>query len=417
MALTAAPGDRGPRAALDLLRRAPDFRRTYVATLVSLGGDWFAVVPLLVLLPRLTGDGLAGALVLAADTAVFALLSPYAGTVADRVDRRRLLVVCDLVSIGAVLLLLLVASAGTAWVAVVGIGGVAAAKSFSQPAAQAALPNLVDRADLRMANVLTGTSWGSMLAVGAALGGLGAAVVGERACFAIDAVSFLVSAVLVARCRTPFQQERCAAAPGFRAGVSEAVGYARAQPRVLALLTAKPGISPANGALALFPLLTAQVFGVGGLGVGLLFAARGLGAVLGPLLAGARLQDAGELHGLLGTSIVGCGLAYVGVGLAPAFWVVLVLVVVAHVGGGVNWVGSTYGLQAVVPDAVLGRVASADLMLVTLGVAGSQVAAGLLSDVVDTRLLTSACGAVAAVYGALWWASTRRAGLGAGAVA
>ena len=396
----------GSRASLGLLRRAPDFRRTYLATLVSLGGDWFAVVPLLVLLPRLTGGGLAGGLVLAADTAVFALLSPYAGTVADRLDRRRLLVACDLASAACVLVLLLVDSAGTASLAVVAIGGVAAAKAFAQPAAQAALPNLVDRADLRLANVLTGTAWGSMLAVGAALGGLGAAVLGPRACFVVDAVSFLISAALISRCRRPFQQDRPVAAGGFRAGVREAVGYARSEPRVLALLGAKPGVAFANGALVLFPLLTADVFGVGGLGVGLLFAARGLGALLGPLLLGSRARDDADLHRLLALSVVGCGLAYVAVGLAPAFWLVLVLVTFGHIGGGANWVGSTYGLQAVVPDAVLGRVASADLMLVTLAVAGNQVVAGLLSGAVDPRLLTSCFGAASIVYGALWWLGT-----------
>lgn len=396
------------RTTLDLLRRAPDFRRTYLAALVSLGGDWFAVVPLLVLLPRLTGGGLAGALVLAADTAVFALLSPYAGTLADRLDRRRLLVVCDLLSAACVLLLLLVSSAGTAWLAVVAIGGVAAAKAFAQPASQAALPNLVERADLRLASVLTGTAWGSMLAVGAALGGLGAAVLGERACFLVDAASFLVSAGLVARCRRPFQQERAARPPGWRLGVAQAVRYARGEPRVLALLAAKPGVAFANGALVLFPLLTAEVFHVGGLGVGLLFAARGLGALLGPLLLGPRATTGQQVHRLLALSTAGCGLAYVAVGLAPAFWLALVLVTLGHVGGGANWTVSTYGLQSVVPDGVLGRVASADLMLVTLVVAANQVVAGLLSGAVDPRLLTSCFGAASVAYAAAWWARTAR---------
>src|SRR5437899_152048 len=69
-----------------VLRDERDFRRVYLATLVSLGGDWFAVVPLLTLLPKLTGSGLYGGLTLAADTATFALFAPYAGTVSDRVD-------------------------------------------------------------------------------------------------------------------------------------------------------------------------------------------------------------------------------------------------------------------------------------------------------------------------------------------
>ncbi len=396
------------REAAALLRRRGDFRRTYLATLVSLGGDWFAVVPLLALLPRLTGGGLAGALVLAADTAVFALLSPYAGTVADRVDRRRLLIAADLASAACALLLLGVRDAGTAWLAVAAIGGIAAAKAFAQPAALAALPNLVAPAELRTANLLTGAAWGTMLALGAALGGLGAAVLGERVCFVVDAVSFLVSALLVARCRTPFQQARQERAhAGFRADVAEAVRYARGEPRVLALLAAKPGIGFANGALVLFPLLASDVFGVGEIGIGLLFAARGLGAVLGPLALAGRERGDAALHRLLFLCVAGCGLGYVAVAVAPVFGLALLLVTLAHVGGGANWVVSTYGLQAVVPDGVLGRVAGADFMLVTLAVAANQVVAGLLSEVVGTRLLVACFGGGSLVYALVWWTATR----------
>lgn len=394
--------------ALDLLRRRGDFRRTYLATLVSLGGDWFAIVPLLVLLPRLTGGGLAGGLTLAADTAVFAALAPYAGTIVDRVDRRRLLVGCDLVSAACALLLLLVRDAGTAWVAVAAIGGIAAAKAFTSPAAQAALPNLVEPGELRTANLLTGTVWGATLAVGAALGGLGAVVLGERACFVLDAVSFLVSAALVQRCRLPFQGAReDRVHRGFRADVAEAVRYARGEPQVLALLTAKPGVGFANGALVLFPMLAGQVFGAGPLGVGLLFAARGLGALLGPLVLAGRERTVAGVHRLLLLCVAGCGLAYVGVALAPGFAVALVLVTVAHIGGGANWVVSTYGLQSTVPDTVLGRVSSADLMFVTLAVAANQVVAGLLSDAVAPCLLVGCFGAACVAYAGGWWLATR----------
>jgi hypothetical protein len=86
------------RPYIDLLRREKDFRRTYFAQLIALGGDWFALIPLLILLPELTGSGLWGAMLLATDTLVFALVGPYAGTVVDRLDRRRVIVVANTVS-------------------------------------------------------------------------------------------------------------------------------------------------------------------------------------------------------------------------------------------------------------------------------------------------------------------------------
>lgn len=397
------------RPYLDLLRREPDFRRLYLAQLVALGGDWFAVIPLLVLLPALTGTGIWGALVLAADTALFALASPYAGTVVDRLDRRRVIVVADTVAGVAALLLLLVRSSATAWVALVAIGVVAAAKAFSQPAGAAALPNLVGAPDLPLASVLSGASWGTMLAVGAALGGLVAGTLGTDVCFVLDAVLLLSSAVLVGRTRRPFSDPAAAARQRrpVRADVGEALTYAYADRAVLALLTCKVGPAFGNGALSLFPLFGAAAFGLGPLGIGVMYSARGLGALVGPLLLRRRAADPERLHGVLAASMVLFGVGYLALAVAPAFALVLVLLVVAHAGGGANWILSTYGLQATVPDVLRGRVFSADYTLATLVVAGSQVVFGLLSDVLPARELLAAGGAVVVLYAALWWTATR----------
>ena len=227
-------------AALELLRRNGDYRRTFLSSLITSGGDWFALIPLLALLHDITHGGLAGALVLAADTAVFALLSPYAGTLADRLDRRLIIVVTESVCAALALLLLAVNSRGTIWLAVLAIGGIAAAKAFATPAESAAIPNLVAPEDLALANVMNGVAWGSMLAVGAALGGLSAAAFGNSTCFVIDAASFVLSALLVARCRTPFQQPREPGRhAGFRLAVREAIVFARSDRAVLALIAVK----------------------------------------------------------------------------------------------------------------------------------------------------------------------------------
>ena len=397
------------RPYLDLLRRERDFRRTYVAQLIALGGDWFAVIPLLVLLPDLTGSGLWGALVLAADTLVFALVAPYAGTVVDRLDRRRVIVVANVAGGLAALLLLLVRSEATAWIALVGMGLVAAAKAFAHPAGAAALPNLVSREDLSVAAVLNGAAWGTMLAVGAALGGLVAGTLGPTACFVATAVLLWLAALLVARTTRPFSdpstpvRERRPA----RADIAEAAGYARRERSVLALLTCKTGPAFGNGALSLFPLYGAAAFGLGPLGVGLMYSARGLGALIGPLLLRGRATDPSSLRGVLAASMAVFGVGYLALAVTPWFVVVLLLLVVAHAGGGANWILSTYGLQATVPDALRGRVFSADYTLATLVIAGSQVVFGLLSDVVPARELLAASGAVVLLYSGGWWVATR----------
>lgn len=398
------------RAYLDLLRRERDFRRAYLAQLIALGGDWFAVIPLLILLPELTGTGLYGALVLATDTLVFALVAPYAGTVVDRLDRRRVLVVSNAVAGVAALLLVLVRSETTAWIALLAIGIVASAKAFSQPASTAALPNLVEPEDLALASVLNGASWGTMLAVGAALGGIVAGTLGTTVCFVLDAALLLGASALTASTTRPFSdpsvppRERRPA----RVDLAEAISYARRERRVLALITCKSGPAFGNGALSLFPLYGAVAFGLGPLGIGLMYSARGVGALVGPLLLRRRATDPASLYGVLAGSMAVFGVGYLLLGVTEWFWAVLVLLAVAHAGGGANWILSTYGLQTVVPDELRGRVFSADYTLATLIIAGSQVGFGLLSELVPARDLLALAGGLVLVYAGLWLLATRR---------
>ena len=398
------------RAYLDLLRREQDFRRAYIAQLIALGGDWFAVIPLLILLPELTGTGVYGALVLATDTLVFALVAPYAGTVVDRLDRRRVLVASNAVAGIAALLLVLVRTEATAWIALLAIGIVASAKAFSQPASTAALPNLVDPEDLALASVLNGASWGTMLAVGAALGGIVAGTLGTTVCFVLDAVLLLGASALVGSTTRPFSDPSVPprARRPARVDLAEALTYARRERRVLALITCKSGPAFGNGALSLFPLYGAAAFGLGPLGIGLMYSARGVGALIGPLLLRRRATDPARLYGVLAGSMAVFGVGYLLLGVTDWFWAVLVLLAVAHAGGGANWILSTYGLQTVVPDALRGRVFSADYTLATLVIAGSQVGFGLLSEIVPSRDLLALSGGLVLAYAGIWWLATRR---------
>ncbi|HEX8001243.1 MAG TPA: MFS transporter [Mycobacteriales bacterium] len=398
----------------DLLRRNKDFRRVFVSELVSLGGDWFAIVPLLALLPRLTGSGAWGGIVLAVDTLLFALLSPWAGTVVDRLDRRTIMVVADVVSAALISLLLLVRSADTAWIAIVALGGVAGAKAFYSPAASAALPNLVDPEDLPVATVLNGATWGTMLAVGAALGGVAASVLGPHWCFAIDAVSFLMSGFFTWRTTRPFGEDRRhLPRAGVRADLRATAAYARSDRRVVGLLACKAGPSMGNGAIAMYPVFAAAVYGLDGDrvagAVGVLFAARGLGALFGPLL-GRRVIARNDryLWSVLGTSMLLFGLGYMALAFSRWLWLGAAIVAVAHLGGGGNWILSSYGLQTIVPDEVRGRVFSVDYMISTLVIASSQSLAGALADRVDPRRVSFGLGSLVLLYAVGWLFATRR---------
>jgi MFS family permease len=394
---------------LSVLTRNRDFRYLFLAELVVFGGDWFALIPLVSLLQQLTGSGLPGALALAADTAVIALVLPYAGTVADRLDRRKIMIVAAGAATVSFALLFVVRSPGTVWVGPVAIGLAAAAKAFYTPAAGAALPNVVDPADLPAANALGGSAWGSMLVIGASLGGIVNEVVGPYVCFGVTVVCLLMTAVLVWRIRRPMQAERGDAepVPPLRA-IRDSLGYIRRHPRVLSLVTVKCAVGLGNGVLAVFPLVATVVFSVGSIGTGLLFAARGLGALIGPLLLRRVLGHPSWLMPALAISMAGYGLAYLGFAVSPWFWLALVLVTVAHMAGGGNWVFSNFALQIEVPDELRGRVFATDMMIATLAISVSLLVAGALVDRIGPRLVVAICASVTLLYGIAWRLATRR---------
>ncbi|GIG89384.1 MFS transporter [Plantactinospora endophytica] len=373
------------------------------------GADWFIMVPLLVLLPELTGSGVWGALVLAVDNGILALLLPYAGTVADRLDRKRILIASNLVALAAIVLLLGVRSPGTAWLALLAVGTVAVAKAFYSPAASAALPNVVDPADLAGANAIAGSAWGTMSIVGASLGGVLTAAVGPYACFWVALVGLAVAAGLTLLIRRPMQQPRDhdLPVPNPWAALGEALRYIGQRPRVLALVTVKSAVGLGNGVLTVFPLL-ATLYGAGPIGTGLLFAVRGAGALVGPLLMRRVLQHRSWLFPGLALSMSLYGLGYLGVSVAQWFPLVLLLVFVAHFAGGSNWVMSNFALQAEVPDRLRGRVFATDMMLATVAIAFSQLVVAGVVDHVDQRVVLAGCGLTTLLYALGWWVATRR---------
>jgi len=368
-----------------LLRDNPAFARLYAAQLVTFAGEWFATVALLGLVLDLTGSAAAASLVLVLQTGGFALTAPIAGVLADRLDRRRLLVVANLARMPLPLVFLLVGGPDTLWLLFVVVALLAAGAATFEPTSSASLPNLVARERLAEANVLIGSAWGAMLAVGSALGGLVAASLGRDAVFVINALAFAGSAALIAGIRRPLQEARHGqASVGFAEAARAAIGFARGHRLVGAFLLSKTTFGFGTGIVALLAVFGAEVFEAGDAGIALLFAARGLGAVTGPFAARALLgtEDRGLLVGI-GASLLAVVLCYGLFPLAPAIGIAALLVFGAHLGGGAQWTLSTLGLQRATPDALRGRLFSFDYTLVTLTITVSTLAAGLIADAVS----------------------------------
>jgi MFS family permease len=388
----------------ELLVRNRDFRRLFLASVVSLAGDWFSFVAVASLVTELTGRPGAPAFVYAATVLPVFLASPIAGTIADRFDRKRILVLADLLRVPIALALCVAAWWGSTSLAVAAVIGLAVGASFSDPIAAAATPNLVEPEELASAQSLMGAVWGSMLMVGAGIGGLVAEVLGRQTAFAIDALSFLVSAWLVSGIRRPMQLAHAARADG---AMRDAVSYVRTNPVVLRLVLAKVVASTANGIVGLLPSFATRRFAGTSIATGLLFAARGLGAMTGPILARGAVGATPARRAVMivcGISTLTYCVVYTAFPFTHVFAVAMVLVMLAHLGGGANWSLSTYGLQRETPDHVRGRVMSLDYGLATLAIGASAIAAGLLADAYGEAAATWILTAVGGTAGIAWLA-------------
>lgn len=401
-----------------LLRRNRDFRLMFAATVVSFLGDWFAFVAVSEFAITTTGREGAGAVAFAANVLPVFVVAPFAGVLADRVDRRLLFVAVNLAAIVPCLGLLAAFALGQPWLAVGCLAAIALVVAFVEPITAAAVPNLVDPADLSLAQAALGSVWGTMLFVGAGVGGLVTQAFGAQISFVLDALTFVTAAVLVLGIRRSMHQvapSRAARGDGpapATASVWSHLGevwrFVRDRKITKAFMLTKTGVGVGNGIVGLLPAFALTRLGGSALAIGYLFAARGLGALAGPLLGRALARDDGRrLMLVCGGSILAYGLAYAFLPLVSSLPVALLLVALAHLGGGAQWVLSTYGLQVTTPDAIRGRVTSLDFGLATFAVGMSSLLAGAAADVLGLTIASWLMVSLAFLYGLSWLAWTR----------
>jgi predicted MFS family arabinose efflux permease len=409
--IAARPSDAGLRASVSLLRRNRDFRALFFASVISLGGDWFLWVAINGMIYEATGKALYVGLAILAQESAFFLASPIGGALADRIDRRKLMIACDLAR-AVVCVSFLLVGPDTIWLAYVLLPVLATFAAPFDPAFSAATPNVVDPEDLPAANALNGSLWGTMLAVGAGLGGLVSAMFGAETAFIVDAVSFLVSAALLSSIRRGFSESRTETTehPSIIEATRETWRFARRDHRVLSLLAVKFGFGAAAGLLALIPVmaLDVDVFDAGNVGFGILMAARGVGALIGPFL-GHRVAGPGHrrLFPAIGLSLAVFGLGYMAMGQSPSLAIAAVMICVAHLGGGSQWMLSTYGLQVLVPDRIRGRIFGFDYMLITLSLSVSALIASAVADQIGAPDTVTILGGVALVWAVVWFVLSR----------
>ncbi|GAA4952735.1 MFS transporter [Actinoplanes utahensis] len=365
------------------LRESPQFRRLWIGGLCSGLGSQTAVVAVLHQVWETTGSpvwtGAAG-LAQAVPIIVFGL---FAGSLVDRVDRRRFYLITKVgQAVCAVLLAVQAFAGGPAWLVLALVAAQSCFVAGSSPASQAILRRILPPGRRAAGLALNRVSFQTAMLIGPAIGGLLVGWAGAGACFVADAVSFLV-AVWAAVSLPPMRPEGAASRPGLhgvRAGVRFVSGHRAIRGALLTDLAATILAMP----ISLFPVINAERFGGDPRMLGLFLSAIAVGGVLASALSGSFTRSRPGPVMFAGSLTWGLSLALFG--LAPDAWTGLALLALAGAADTVAVVSRGTVIQAHTPDALMGRAAAAEQIVGQAGpdlgdLRGGLVAAGTSASV------------------------------------
>jgi MFS family permease len=383
----------------NVLRANRGFRRLWAARALSSLGDGIALTALVLHVQSTYGTGIAVAALLLAQ-ALPRLLGPLAGTAADRLEQRRLMILCDL---GRAAAFGIAAATLPGLPLLLGLIAIASVlDTLFTPAGRSAVPALVADEDLLAANAWLGTALNVQVATGPLVAGTLFAVVGVRGALAVDAATFLCSAIILLGVPRLDPLRARSETAGFLAETRAGLSFVRSHPVARAVVvTLFLGVAFAAVDNVGLVFLTRDVLSAGSVGFGLAASAFGIGMLMSSIpLSGARRVPARGLF-LLGWLLVGVGTLLTG--LAPALWFVVVAQMLGGAGNGADNVASDTLIQRTVPRAMLGRVFGVSSTAAFVGGGLAYAAGGPLLDATSPRavFIIGAAGTLA-VVGLAW---------------
>jgi MFS family permease len=378
--VTGATGGVGERGSAWRVLRHRDYRLLWSGQLVSLAGTQVQTVAVAWQVYALTNSPVQLGLLGLLRAGPMIVLSLVGGVFADAVDRRRLLIVTQaaLLALSAALAAATAAGAATIWLiyAVTLLAG--AASAFDGPARQALIPGLVPREELAAALTLNITARQLATILGPSVGGLIVAGAGVASAYTVDAASFgAVIAVLVlmrADIRGPLVARR-----GGLGALLEGLGFVRGNHLVFSMMGLDFLATFFGSVQALLPIYARDILRVGPEGLGLLYTATSVGAMLGAIALSGRGRIRAQGPILL-LSIAVYGLCVAGFGLSHTFWLSAALLGGSGAADTVSTVLRGSILQLATPDELRGRVTAVHMAFAMGGPQLGQVRAGVVAD-------------------------------------
>ena len=394
---------------ITLITKNKDFQKLFAARLITLGGDWLLTVPLLGIIYDLTDNPFITSLVLVVQSAPLFLLGSFGGYLADRYDRKKILAISEFLS-GFIVLLILYAVTTENVVFILFSFGMLSVVGFSyMPTSDAALPNVVKKENLAEANVIFFSSWGIMAGLGAGLGGYLTTVISRNMLFTIDFFSFLLSALIVFSIKKNLSEKAIEDQNKEDISYKDGLKYASSRKEIFSLIITKATFNiSASGLLSMFTVLSYDIYQAGDYGTGLMFGARGMGALVGPIVIRYFFGSSdGRLLNTIGLTIMAWGLFYFFIPFTLSLYLTVLLLFLGHAGGGSQWAFSTYGLQVLTPDRLRGRIAGIDYSLYFFMNTISTLMIGYLAKVYGVLFVFKLFPALGFLFGFVWYLSTR----------
>ena len=393
-----------------LLKENQNFRKLFAARLITLGGDWLLTVPLLGIIYGLTENPFITSLVLVVQSAPLFILGSFGGYLADKYNRKKIIAISEFLSGLTVLLILYAVTTENVLFILFSFGMLSVVGSPYMPTSDAALPNVVKKENLAEANVIFFSSWGVMAGIGAGIGGYLTTVISRNMLFAIDSLSFVLSALIVYSIKKNLSEDSEINEKSKNITYVEGIKYAASKKDVFSLIITKGTFSiSASGLLSLFTVLSYDIYKTGDFGTGLMFGARGVGALVGPIAIRYFFGDSdGKLLNTIGLTIMVWGLFYFFIPFSVSLYLTVFLLVLAHCGGGSQWAFSTYGLQILTPDKLRGRISGIDYSFNFLMNTVSTLMIGYLASIYGVLFVYKLFPVLGFIFGLTWYLSTRK---------
>lgn len=396
---------------IHLLRKNKNYRRLWAAQAISNFGDWFGLLALYALIGTYSDSEFLLGLIIVVKMLSLAVFSPLAGYITDRFNRRKLMILCDILRAIAVLGILFVQSESMLWLAFVLTSFQMMISAIFEPAKTASIPNVASKEDLVNANIISTATWSIIFTSGMAIGGVATELLGIKTVLILDAGTYLLSSWFIYKAvipQTEMTEEEKEKTKNPLVGIIDGAKYLIENPQVLRPSIAKGTSSSFLGGLVyMLIIISEEILMMGSIGLGLLYAARGFGTGIGPIIGRRLFRDEKDWVMVMGIAIFTSGVMYVMVGFADAIWVMILFVLLAHTASGANWVKSTVLLQKRTIDVFRGRVFSTEWLLFTIMNSISVICASLILEyqIMNVKDLMMIYGVLMGLAG-IWWSFT-----------